>query len=129
MNWGDHEWVTLNVGEEEPFWHRARVLYQDHFYGRLNFLSLNPSGSITESIIFQQCDDYFKETFPKIIMAGSRNAAISLFNDMKSVLISMGIGEVEKYWTTKSNKVKEAFGAENIRLKGADSVVYHKLYD
>jgi putative aldouronate transport system substrate-binding protein len=129
MNWADHEWVTLNIGEEEPFWHRARALYQDHFYGRLNFLSLNPTGSITESIVFQQCNDYFQETLPKIIMAGSRNEAVSLFNEMKNTLTSMGIGDVEKYWTAKSNKIKAAFGEDKLRLKGADSVVYHNLYD
>jgi ABC-type glycerol-3-phosphate transport system substrate-binding protein len=91
MNWGDHEWINLNVGEEPPYMHRARMYYQDHYYARLNFLSLNPTGNSMESILLQQCRDYFDETIPKIIMADSRNESISIFNEMKATLNTMGI--------------------------------------
>jgi hypothetical protein len=128
MNWADHEWVTLNVGNEQPAIEKARSLYQDHYYGKLNFMSLNPIGSGSETVILQQCEDYFSEMLPRIIMANSRNEAVSLFNQMKAELSRMGIGDAEKYWTGKSNKIKDAFGADKTMLKGADSAVFHRLY-
>jgi hypothetical protein len=47
---------------------------------------------------------------------------------MKRAMVNMGIESVEKYWTMKSNKIKDAFG-NNWILRGGDSVLYHKYFD
>jgi putative aldouronate transport system substrate-binding protein len=129
MNWADHEWVALNVPSELPYMRRVRDAYQDYFFARLNFLSLNPSGNIPESITFQQCKDYWDQAIPQIIMANSEAEALTQFNALRSTLTSMGMPSVERYWTDKSNKIVNAFGRNNLILKGADNAVYHKTYD
>jgi hypothetical protein len=41
----------------------------------------------------------------------------------------MGMASVEKYWTDKSNKIVNAFGRNNLILKGADNAIYHRSFD
>ncbi|MDR3170454.1 MAG: extracellular solute-binding protein [Treponema sp.] len=129
MNWGDHEWVSLNVPGELPHMRRSRDLYQDYFFARLNFLSLDPAGNIPEAIIFQQVKDYWLQAIPQVVLASSREEALTRFDNLKTTLSSMGINDVEKYWTTKSNRIVNAFGRDNLVLKGADNAIYHKFFD
>jgi putative aldouronate transport system substrate-binding protein len=127
MNWSDHEWVALNLPNELPHMRQAREVYQDYFFARLNFLSLNPSGNIPESITYQQCKDYWNQTIPQIIMASSEAEAVSRFENLKSTLASMGMPSVERYYTGKSDKIVQAFGRNNLVLKGADNAIYHRI--
>ena len=127
-NWSDHEWTALSIPEDAPYMKRARDLYQDMYFARLNFLSLNPVGNMPENITVQQCRDYYNEMIPQIIMANSKDECLALFETMKKELVNKGLAEVEAYWTMKSDKARNAFGADKLILRGADSVIYHKLY-
>jgi putative aldouronate transport system substrate-binding protein len=127
MNWADHDWVALNVPGELPYMRQLRDQLQDHWYAKLNFLSLNPSGNIPEAITYQKLTDYWTQEIPQIIMAASENEALAKFEAMKVQLDSLGIASVEKYWTMRSNRIREAFGDDNLILWGADNAVYHRL--
>jgi hypothetical protein len=129
MNWGDHDWFSLNVPGELPYMRRIRDVLQDHFFVRLNFLSLNPSGNIPEAITYQQLTDYWDQEIPQIIMAGSQQEALERFDAFKKILVNMGIGDVEKYWTARSNRIRQSFGENNMVIMGADNAIYHKTFD
>ena len=122
------DWYTLSLPNDPPWMKRARMLYQDYYYIRLNYLNINPSGSIPESVILQQCNDHFQEILPQMIMADSESNCRELFETMKKDLAGMGISDVEAYWTKQSNIIKDAFGADNMVQYGADNALFHKLY-
>ena len=128
MNWGDHEWTVLNVPNEEEYFHQARAIMQDHYFCRLNFLGIDPTGNTYESLVLQQCNDAWYEMMPAVIMAPTNEEALALFEELKATLEALDIAALETYWTQGSNKIKEAFGADNMILHGADSVVFHELY-
>ena len=129
MNWGDHEWVNYNVPYEEEYMHQARSVMQDHYFCRLNFLSLDPVGNSYESLVMQQCKDAWDEAIPNIIMADSNEEALQRFEELKATMESLDIASLEAYWTAKSNKIKEAFGEDNMILIGADNAIYHATFD
>ena len=128
MNWADSEFETLCIPNDEPWMKRSRDLYQDYYFWRLNFMGIDPVGNMPENIIIQQCRDYFDEMIPEIIMADSESGCLALFETLKKELASKGIADVEAYWTAQSNKRKDAFGADNLVIFGADNELYHKLY-
>ena len=127
-NWADSEFEILSMPNDEPWMKRARDLYQDYYYWRLNFMGIDPVGNMQESIIMQQCSDYFNEMIPQIVLAESESECLAMFETMKGELSKKGIAELEAYWTEQSDKRKEAFGADKMVVRGADNAMYHKLY-
>ena len=65
---------------------------------------------------------------PNVIMAESNDAALALFEEVKATMESLDIASLEAYWTAKSDKIKEAFGEENMILTGADAKVFHETF-
>ena len=127
-NGAEAEWYTLSLPNDPPYMKRARTLYQDYYFIRLNYLNIYPTGNIPESVIMQQCNDYFQEMLPQIIMADSESSCLEVFETMKKELAKKGIAEGEAYFTKQSNRTKDAFGADNLVNYGADNVLFHKLY-
>ena len=127
-SWAGSEWVLANIPYEEEYMHQARTVMQDHYFCRMNFLSLDPIGNTYESIVMQQCNDAWTEMIPNVIMAESNDAALALFEEVKATMESLDIASLEAYWTAKSDKIKEAFGEENMILTGADAKVFHETF-
>ena len=128
MNWADHEWTNYNVPYEEEYMHQARTMMQDHYFCRLNFLSLDPTANSYESIVLQQCNDAWNAAIPEIIMAENNEAALAKLEELKATMESLDIASLEAYWTAQSNKIKEAFGEENMILTGADAEIFHETF-
>ena len=126
-NWAEQEFQVLSMPNDEPWLKRSRKLYQDYYFYRLNFMGIAPVGSMPENVVLQQCRDYWDEKIPEIIMAESESECLALFEALKKEIANKGIAEVEAYWTAQSDIRKEAFGADNMVMYGADNVLYHKL--
>lgn len=66
-----------------------------------------------EEIILQQIEDYFKQTFPQVVMCDTWEECEAKFNEMVAAIEGMGLSQVEAVWTENSNRTKEIFGEEN----------------
>ena len=117
INFADHE-LEYYTFTSDPVYKAAWDMYKDYCFAKLNFMTINPEGGSMEEIILQQIEDYFKQTFPQVVMCDTWEECETKFNEMVSAIEGMGLSQVEAVWTENSNRTKEIFGEENCVFYG-----------